>query len=164
MSLLFAVVHCLSLLRYCQPGLKLSFRNTEEEYEQGENNPNPNNGEKTQDSRREGEERRHCYGSQRKDELIPVLFQCGPYRLVLLFVPEMNTGRRYQNTFLTATWILEIASYINSSFNIFIYYSMGSRYRETMKALFCRGRIVAKLKTTDTEQITTVTVSASTVL
>ena len=76
----------------------------------------------------------------------------------------MNTGRRYQNTFLTATWILEIASYINSSFNIFIYYSMGSRYRETMKALFCRGRIVAKLKTTDTEQITTVTVSASTVL
>ena len=68
-----------------------------------------------------------------------------PYRLVLLFVPEMNTGRRYQNTFLTATWILEIASYINSSFNIFVYYSMGSRYRETMKAFFCRGRVVAKL-------------------
>ena len=75
-----------------------------------------------------------------------------PYRLVLLFVPEMNTGRRYQNTFLMASWILEIASYINSSFNIFVYYSMGSRYRETVKALFCRGRVVAKLKTMDTEQ------------
>ena len=87
-----------------------------------------------------------------------------PYRLVLLFVPEINTGRRYQNTFLTASLILEIASYINSSFNIFIYYSMGSRYRETMKALFCRGRVVAKLKTMDTEQITTVSFAVSTVL
>ena len=67
-------------------------------------------------------------------------------------MPEMNTGRRYQNTFLMASWILEIASYINSSFNIFVYYSMGSRYRETVKALFCRGRVVAKLKTMDTEQ------------
>ena len=87
-----------------------------------------------------------------------------PYRLVLLFVPEMNTGRRYQNTFLMASWILEIASYINSSFNIFVYCSMGSRYRETMKALFCRGRVVAKLKTIDTEQITTVSFAVSTVL
>ena len=87
-----------------------------------------------------------------------------PYRLELLFVPEMNTGRRYQNTFLMASWILEIASYINSSFNIFVYYSMGSRYRETMKALFCRGRVVAKLKTMDTEQITTVSFAVSTVL
>ena len=87
-----------------------------------------------------------------------------PYRLELLFVPEMNPGRRYQNTFLMASWILEIASYINSSFNIFVYYSMGSRYRETMKALFCRGRVVAKLKTMDTEQITTVSFAVSTVL
>ena len=64
---------CCRFLRYCQSGLKISFRNSEEEDEQGENNPNPNNGEKTQDSRREGEEPRHCYGSQRKgDELIPI--------------------------------------------------------------------------------------------
>ena len=86
-----------------------------------------------------------------------------PYRLVLLFVPELNTGRRYQNTFLTVLWILEITSYFNSSFNIFVYYSMGSRYRETVKALFCRGRVVAKSRTMDREQITTVSVAASTV-
>ena len=86
-----------------------------------------------------------------------------PYRLVLLFVPELNTGRRYQNTFLTVLWILEITSYFNSSFNIFVYYSMGPRYRETVKALFCRGRVVAKSKTMDREQITTVSVAASTV-
>ena len=73
-------------------------------------------------------------------------------------MPEMNTGRRYQNTFLTATWFLEIGSYINSSFNIFVYYSMGSKYRETMKALFCRGRVAAKLRKTDTETTTALSV------
>ena len=57
---------CYRLLPYCQSGLKISFKNTEKEYEQGENDPNPNNGGKTQGSRREGAEPRHCYGSQRK--------------------------------------------------------------------------------------------------
>ena len=47
-------------------------------------------------------------------------------------------------------WLLEIAAYINCSFNIFVYYSMGSRYRETMKALFCRGRVGPKLENTGT--------------
>ena len=73
----------------------------------------------------------------------------------------MNTGRRYQNIFLTGLWFLEIASYINSSFNIFIYYSMGSKYRETMKALFCRGRITTKSRSSDTQRITSVSVIVS---
>ena len=60
--------------------------------------------------------------------------------MVLPFVPELNTGRRYQNTYLMMAWLLEIAAYINCSFNIFVYYSMGSRYRETMKELFCKSR------------------------
>ena len=74
------------------------------------------------------------------------------------FVPELNTGRRYQNTYLTTFWLLEIASYTNSSFNIFIYYSMGSRYRETVKALFCKGRVAAKLRNTNTEETTAISV------
>ena len=88
----------------------------------------------------------------------PHLCSC---RLVLPFVPELNTGRRYQNTFLTAFWLLEINSYINSSFNIFIYYSMGSRYREMVKAIFCRGRVAAKLRTTNTDEATAVSVVVS---
>ena len=80
-----------------------------------------------------------------------------------LFVPEMNTGRRYQNTYQTVAWLLEIAAYINCSFNIVIYYSMGSKYRETMKALFCSGRVAAKSKNTIAEQTTTVSVVMSTV-
>ena len=78
-------------------------------------------------------------------------------------MPELNTGRRYQNTFLTVLWFLEIASYINSSSYIFIYYSMGSRYRETVNALFCRGSIAAKSKNTNTELTTAVAGVVSTV-
>ena len=84
-----------------------------------------------------------------------------PCRLVIPFVPELNTGRRYHNTYLLLAWLIEITSYINSSFNIFIYYSMGSRYRETMKALFCRWRVAAKLRTTNTDEATAVSVVVS---
>ena len=83
-------------------------------------------------------------------------------RFVQLFVPDMTPGHRYQNTVFMLTWILEIATYINSSFNIFVYYSMGSRYRETMKALFCRGRVTTKSTSTDTEQTSTVSVAVTT--
>ena len=81
-----------------------------------------------------------------------------------LFVPEVNAGRRYQNTFLTVTWLLEIASYVNTSFNIFIYYSMGSRYRETVRALFfCgRGGVPATRNKAGTEQTVSVSVVSST--
>lgn len=80
-----------------------------------------------------------------------------PFRLVLPFVPEMNTGRCHQNTFLTILWLLEIPSYVNSSFNIFIYYSTGTKYRETMKQLFCCKRVAARSKNTtlSNEQIPT---------
>ena len=85
-----------------------------------------------------------------------------PCRVMQLFVPEMNTGHRYQNTVLMLTWLMEIPSYTNSSFNIFIYYSMGSKYRETMKALFCRERVATKSKDANKEHIMTISVVMST--
>ena len=62
------------------------------------------------------------------------------FRFVWLFLPEMNTGRRHHNFFLTSLWILEAVSYVNSTFNIFVYYTMGSRYRETFWALVGRKK------------------------
>ncbi|XP_076464816.1 uncharacterized protein LOC143296670 [Babylonia areolata] len=59
-------------------------------------------------------------------------------RFSWLLFPEMNTGRRNQNFYLTSFWVNKSLTYINSSFNIFIYYAMGSRYRETLHALFSR--------------------------
>ena len=60
------------------------------------------------------------------------------FRFVWLFLPEMNTGRRHHNFFLTSLWILGTVSYVNSTFNIFVYYTMGSHYRETFWALVGR--------------------------
>ena len=57
-------------------------------------------------------------------------------RVVWLFLPEMDVGRRHHIIYLTGLWILKPFSLINSSFNIFVYYTMGSRYRETFWSLF----------------------------
>ena len=57
------------------------------------------------------------------------------FRIIWLFLPEMDIGRRNQNFYLTGLWVLEPFSYVNSSFNIFVYYTMGSRYRDTFRSL-----------------------------
>ena len=62
------------------------------------------------------------------------------FRFIWLFLPEVDIGRRNQNLYLTGLWILEQFSSMNSSFNIFVYYTMGSRYRETLWALFGRNK------------------------
>ncbi|XP_076454804.1 uncharacterized protein LOC143289642 [Babylonia areolata] len=59
-------------------------------------------------------------------------------RIARIFLPHMTTGGRHQNFYLTCLWISEIFLFINSSFNIFVYYLMGSRFRETFWALFRR--------------------------
>ncbi|XP_076464569.1 galanin receptor 2a-like [Babylonia areolata] len=59
-------------------------------------------------------------------------------RFSWLFLPEMNSGRRNHNFYLTTFWVNKILTYINASFNIFVYYAMGSRYRESFLALFTR--------------------------
>ncbi|XP_076454509.1 uncharacterized protein LOC143289430 [Babylonia areolata] len=58
------------------------------------------------------------------------------FRIACLFLPEMNTGQRNQNLYLTCLWTSEVFVFTNSSLNIFVYYAMGSRYRETFWGLF----------------------------
>ena len=53
-------------------------------------------------------------------------------------MPEMNAGRRHNNLFAVGLWLLNIFSYINATFNIVVYYTMGSRYRHTFWTLFGR--------------------------
>ncbi|KAL8589879.1 hypothetical protein ACOMHN_023966 [Nucella lapillus] len=59
-------------------------------------------------------------------------------RCTVLFIPGMKPGGRFHNLYLSLLWIEEIPSYFNSSFNIFVYYSMGSRYRDTVRLIMCR--------------------------
>ncbi|KAL8583201.1 hypothetical protein ACOMHN_053714 [Nucella lapillus] len=62
---------------------------------------------------------------------------CACVRFVLLFMPEMAPGRKQHNFYMTGIWMLNILSYINATFNFLIYYTMGSRYRQTLRSLPC---------------------------
>ena len=69
------------------------------------------------------------------------------FRCVWPFLPEMNLARRNHNFYLTGLWVLETCTYVNATFNIFVYYTMGSRYRETLWSMFGRknrGKVVGK--------------------
>ncbi|XP_076454746.1 uncharacterized protein LOC143289596 [Babylonia areolata] len=59
-------------------------------------------------------------------------------RVATLFLPELNAGGRQHNLYFMCLWITEGFAFINASFNFLVYYKMGSRYRETFWALFCR--------------------------
>ena len=62
------------------------------------------------------------------------------FRIVSLFLPDMNIGGRYHNLYLTRHSIAETLSYANATFNIFVYYTMGLRYREAFWGLLGRKR------------------------
>ncbi|XP_076437658.1 uncharacterized protein LOC143276887 [Babylonia areolata] len=66
------------------------------------------------------------------------IFPIALSRITWLFLPEVSSGRRNHNFFLTGVWIGELFTYVNATFNIFVYYVMGSRYRKTFWALFGR--------------------------
>ena len=55
-----------------------------------------------------------------------------------LFLPDINVGGRQHNLFLVGLWLLEILYYLNSTFNFFVYYVMGSRFRVTLWGLLGR--------------------------
>ena len=71
---------------------------------------------------------------------IVCVFPLALFRLAGLILPELNIGRRYHNFYLTGLSVLEALAYVNATFNIFVYYTIGSRYRETFWALFRRQK------------------------
>ena len=68
----------------------------------------------------------------------------GVFRLLIVFVPDISLRGRYYNTFTFLTSVTKLFSCVNSSFNFFIYYTMGSKFKATLHAL-CgrRGRAKA---------------------
>ena len=59
-------------------------------------------------------------------------------RFAWLFQPEMNPGRRYHNFAMASIWVIDMLTYVNAAFNILVYYTMGSRYRQTFWTLLGR--------------------------
>ena len=74
-------------------------------------------------------------------------------RFTLLFIPEMNAGRRHHNFYMTCVWLIVILTYVNATFNILLYYNMGSRYRKTFWAMFSKKS--TKSKSNETSGIVT---------
>ncbi|XP_076461724.1 uncharacterized protein LOC143294179 [Babylonia areolata] len=64
------------------------------------------------------------------------IFPISLMHVTWMMFPEMNTGRRQHNFFMTSLWVTQGITFINATFNFFVYYAMGSRYRETFWALF----------------------------
>ena len=61
---------------------------------------------------------------------------------VMLAVPDMSTKGRYYNAFNLLVSFFELFTYINASFNFFVYYFLGSKYKETLREIFicCGGK------------------------
>ena len=65
--------------------------------------------------------------------------------LVWLWVPEINAGKTQHNLYFTWAWCLDMLGYVNATFNIVVYYAIGSRYRQTFWTLLGRNVKVTKL-------------------
>nr|KAG5698965.1 hypothetical protein BaRGS_033478 [Batillaria attramentaria] len=59
------------------------------------------------------------------------------FHTALPFVPEMSLSGKYYNTYYFMINVQQLFIYINSSFNFFVYYYFGSKYRNTVRTLFC---------------------------
>ncbi|KAL8597756.1 hypothetical protein ACOMHN_001714 [Nucella lapillus] len=70
---------------------------------------------------------------------IVCVFPLALFRIVWLFIPELRVGRSQHNLFFMCLWLLDMVSYVNAAFNIVVYYTMGSRYRQTLWGMLSRG-------------------------
>ncbi|XP_076472632.1 uncharacterized protein LOC143302030 [Babylonia areolata] len=62
------------------------------------------------------------------------------FRASAFIVPELRLGGRYENLHAVFIRFYQLASVVNCSFNFFIYYSYGSRFRQSVRELFPRCR------------------------
>ncbi|KAK7486142.1 hypothetical protein BaRGS_00022608 [Batillaria attramentaria] len=60
------------------------------------------------------------------------------FHTAIMFVPGLSVGGKYSNTFSLLINIQQLCTYINSSVNFFVYLATGTKYRETVRAMFCR--------------------------
>ena len=78
-------------------------------------------------------------------------------RFAWLFLTDMSLGGHQHNLFLVCLWLLDILSLVNSSFNFFIYYVMGSRFRVTLWGLLGRAPKKSMSKETVVSRVTQIT-------
>ena len=60
------------------------------------------------------------------------------FRVLILFVTDMSLAGRYYNTFKFIFSVTHLCAYTNSSVNFFIYCTMGTKYKQTLKSMCCK--------------------------
>ncbi|KAL8583813.1 hypothetical protein ACOMHN_036448 [Nucella lapillus] len=65
-------------------------------------------------------------------------------RFMQLFIPELRPGKEQHNLLFMMIWVCDAMDYVNATFNIVVYYTMGSRYRQTFWQLMGRDIKTAK--------------------
>ena len=83
--------------------------------------------------------------------------------IIMPFVPELNMNGKYNNTYYLFITTQQMCVYINSSVNFFVYYLFGTKFRQTVRGMFCgwrRTRNRARM-TTGIDQVTTDTAVSS---
>ncbi|KAH9514447.1 hypothetical protein Btru_025280 [Bulinus truncatus] len=67
--------------------------------------------------------------------------------LVMVFIPEFNKGMFYNNLFTVVWAFIHIIEAWNSSFNIFVYYRMSSKFRAVLNSKFSLVRKYIEIST-----------------
>ncbi|KAL8576480.1 hypothetical protein ACOMHN_049046 [Nucella lapillus] len=62
-------------------------------------------------------------------------------QLFLFFEPELREGPKYENLRNTLWELVSVFRSVNSALNFFVYFRMGSRFRQTLKEMFLCGKI-----------------------
>ena len=77
--------------------------------------------------------------------------------IIMPFVPELNMNGKYNNTYYLFITTQQMCVYINYSVNFFVYYLFVTKFRQTVRGMFCgwrRTRNRARM-TTGIDQVTT---------
>ena len=75
------------------------------------------------------------------------------FKVIILFIPDMSLGGRYHNTFNFLTSVTRLCNYINFSFNFFIYYTIGSKFKATLHTLCGRRGMGGGVKANDVHAV-----------
>ena len=66
--------------------------------------------------------------------------------IVTVSVPDMRSGGRYFNAFSVINSFFGLGTYVNPVLNFFIYYFLGSKYKQTLRGMVCRCSKLDRLK------------------
>ncbi|KAL8609991.1 hypothetical protein ACOMHN_029484 [Nucella lapillus] len=61
------------------------------------------------------------------------------FHTAIPFVPDLSLSGKFYNTYYLLINTQQLLTYINASVNFFIYYTFGTKFRGTVKAMLCKG-------------------------